>query len=142
MRIMSQSTTFWCEVLLLVTVMVQCQTSEVRWDHSVDLDENFRLLWRIKAHDIIIELQVRTLGYVGFGFARSDLIYGADMVVGWVDNKHTFFQVSSVNLIKSWRWQRRANWKIVKFSIADWKLSQFGQKQLSCSFCSAKHFLS
>lgn len=83
------------KVLLLLALMVmQCYANEVRWDHSVDLDENFRLLWRVKQPDIIIEVQVKTLGYVGFGFARSEHIYGADMVVGWVD-KHTFFQVSS-----------------------------------------------
>jgi hypothetical protein len=81
-------------LLLLLTLMaVHCTSNEIRWDHSVDLDENFRLLWRVKVPDIIVELQVRTHGYVGFGFTRSEYIYGADMVIGWVD-KHTFFQVS------------------------------------------------
>ena len=80
--------------LLLLPLMVsECFSSEMRWDHSVDLDENFRMLWRIKEPDIIIEVQVRTLGYVGFGLARSEYIYGADMIIGWVD-KHTYFQVS------------------------------------------------
>lgn len=81
-------------LLLLVSLMTtNCSSNEVRWDHSVDLDENFRLLWRVKEPDIIIEVQVKTHGYVGFGFTRSEYIYGADMVIGWVD-KHTFFQVS------------------------------------------------
>lgn len=79
---------------VLVTLMATyCFSHEMRWDHSVDLDENFRMLWKVKESDIIVELQVRTLGYVGFGFARSEYIYGADMVIGWVD-KNTFFQVS------------------------------------------------
>jgi DOMON domain len=73
----------------------------MRWDHSVDLDENFRMLWKVKESDIIVELQVRTLGYVGFGFARSEYIYGADMVIGWVD-KNTFFQVSRKILLLLW----------------------------------------
>lgn len=59
------------------------------------------MLWRIKEPDIIIEVQVRTRGYVGFGFARSEFIYGADMVIGWVDNQHTFFQVSSERKVSS-----------------------------------------
>ncbi|CRK90752.1 CLUMA_CG004444, isoform A [Clunio marinus] len=83
----------WKILLPFLTLMTaQCLSSnEVRWDHSVDLDENFRLLWRVKEPDIIIEVQARTHGYVGFGFTRSEYIYGADMVIGWVD-KHTFFQ--------------------------------------------------
>lgn len=83
--------------LLLVLLTTKCWSSEVRWDHSVDLDENFRLLWKVKEPDIIMEVQVKTHGYVGFGFTRSEYIYGADMVVGWVD-KHTFFQVSLVGM--------------------------------------------
>ena len=82
------------QLFLLLTLMAaHCTSNEIRWDHSVDLDENFRLLWRVKVPDIIFELQVRTHGYIGFGFTRSEYIYGADMVIGWVD-KHTFFQVS------------------------------------------------
>lgn len=85
----------WKTLLLLSSLIAtQCTSSEVRWDHSVDLDENFRLQWKVKEPDIIFEVQVKTHGYVGFGFTRSEYIYGADMVVGWVDNKHTFFQVS------------------------------------------------
>ena len=80
-------------LLLLSFMTAQCLSNEIRWDHSVDLDDNFRLLWRVKEPDIIIEAQVKTHGYIGFGFARSEHIYGADMVIGWVD-KHTFFQVS------------------------------------------------
>jgi DOMON domain len=88
-------------VLLLLTLMTAQSTSnEIRWDHSVDLDENFRLLWRVKDPDIIFELQVRTHGYIGFGFTRSEYIYGADMIIGWVDDKHTFFQVSFSSLVQ------------------------------------------
>ena len=86
-------------LVLLPLMVTTCFSSEMRWDHSVDMDENFRMLWRIKEPDIIIEVQVRTLGYVGFGFARSEYIYGADMVIGWVDEKHTFFQVKFFSLI-------------------------------------------
>jgi DOMON domain len=81
-------------LLILSIVIAAVKSSEIRWDHTFDLDEKFRLLWKVKEPDIVFEVQVQTLGYVGFGFTRSEYIYGADMVVGWVDNKHTFFQVS------------------------------------------------
>jgi hypothetical protein len=88
-----------CRVLVLLTfITAQCMSNEVRWDHSVDLDDNFRLLWRVKEPDIIMEVQVKTHGYIGIGFTRSEYIYGADMVIGWVD-KHTFFQVSCENVL-------------------------------------------
>lgn len=82
-------------IILILMAAFDCWTKEVRWDQSLDLDENFRVFWQIQQPDIVFEVQVRTLGYIGFGFSRNGLIYGADMVIGWVDNKHTFFQVSS-----------------------------------------------
>jgi hypothetical protein len=81
-------------LLVLSLMTARCSSNDIRWDHSVDLDENFHLMWRVKEPDIIMEVQVKTRGYIGFGFTRSEYIYGADMVIGWVDNKHTFFQVS------------------------------------------------
>lgn len=81
-------------LLLLMSFTTSCMTSEIQWDHRVDLDDNFQLLWRVKRPDIIFEVRVRTHGYVGFGFARNEYIYGADMIIGWIDNKHSFFQVS------------------------------------------------
>lgn len=85
-------------MLVLLSFTTTCMTSEIQWDHRVDLDDNFQLLWRVKRPDIIFEVRVRTHGYVGFGFARNEYIYGADVIVGWVDNKHTFFQVSKSNI--------------------------------------------
>jgi DOMON domain len=63
------------------------------WDHDIDLDENFRLLWSVKQQDIYFEVQVRTQGYVGLGFSRDGTIYGADMAMGWVEQGHAYFQV-------------------------------------------------
>lgn len=92
-----------CRVLMLIHILIGCSiiattsssaVHDVKFDHIVELDENFRLLWLVQDPDIIFEVQARTLGYIGFGFSRSDFIYGSDIVVGWVD-KHTFFQVSS-----------------------------------------------
>uniref|UniRef100_A0A1I8P9N5 DOMON domain-containing protein n=1 Tax=Stomoxys calcitrans TaxID=35570 RepID=A0A1I8P9N5_STOCA len=64
----------------------------MNWDYSVDLNEDFRVYWTIVNQDITFEIQVRTLGYVGFGFSKDGNQIGADMAVGWVDAGHTFFQ--------------------------------------------------
>jgi hypothetical protein len=71
----------------------------VQWDHSIDLDENFRLMWIIRDQDITFEVRVRTLGYVGLGFTRDGTIYGADVAVGWIDHGHAYFQVYFSHLI-------------------------------------------
>lgn len=70
---------------------VAAQSSEL--DHAIDLDENYRLQWRVIDEEIFFEIQVRTTGYVGFGFSRDGTIYGADLVIGWIDEGHAYFQV-------------------------------------------------
>ena len=87
---------FLSTVFMLLTQISLSVHSFIQWDHAVDTNEDYRLLWRVKDQDITFEVQVRTLGYVGFGFSRDGSIYGADVVVGWVDQGHTYFQVSIV----------------------------------------------
>lgn len=82
-------------ILLLVALVQIVNCYNFQSDHTVDLDENYRLLWQIKGDDIIFEIQVRTLGYVGLGFSRDGSLYGADVVIGWVDQGQAFFQVSN-----------------------------------------------
>ncbi|XP_023035342.1 MOXD1 homolog 2 [Drosophila willistoni] len=62
------------------------------WDHSIDLNEDFRILWQIINQDITFEIQARTLGYVGFGFSPDGNLAGSDMAIGWVDKGQTYFQ--------------------------------------------------
>ncbi|ALC44862.1 olf413 [Drosophila busckii] len=62
------------------------------WDHAIDLNEDFRILWQIINQDITFEIQARTLGYVGFGFSPDGNLAGADMAIGWVDKGQTYFQ--------------------------------------------------
>lgn len=67
----------------------------IHWDHSVFLNDDYRLLWSTKYQDITFEVQVRTLGYVGFGFASNGDKPVADVAIGWIDNGQTYFQVST-----------------------------------------------
>ena len=84
----------WPAAILTVLLVAATAVSGAHWDHAVDLDENYRLLWSINNQDITFEVQARTLGYVGLGFSTDGSIYGADIVIGWVDNGQVHFQVS------------------------------------------------
>lgn len=90
-----------CRRLFLSVVCVLCSlgvVSAARWSHSAMLSPDYRLLWSLGPgpQDITFELQVRTLGYVGFGFSKDGRMAGADIVIGWVDHGQVYFQVSHV----------------------------------------------
>lgn len=83
-------------VYSLTVALVVLTSSTVlgaHWDHSVFLDGDYRLLWSISGSDITFEVQVRTHGYIGLGFSKDGTIYGADIVIGWVDVGQVHFQV-------------------------------------------------
>lgn len=75
--------------------MCLSMVSAIHWDHAVDLNEDFRILWTIINQDITFEIQARTLGYVGFGFSPDGNLPGSDIAIGWVDRGQTYFQVST-----------------------------------------------
>ncbi|XP_049544997.1 MOXD1 homolog 2-like [Anopheles darlingi] len=75
-------------VLHLLSVVVM----GAHWDHAIFLDEDYRLLWSITGQDITFEVQARTHGYIGLGFSKDGTIYGADIVIGWVDQGQVHFQ--------------------------------------------------
>lgn len=78
--------------------MIAQSHANLMWDHAMYLNENYLLQWTVKEPDIMFEVQVRSHGYVGFGFSRDGAtIYGADVFIGWIDEGHTFFYVSNLN---------------------------------------------
>lgn len=84
--------------LVIVMMMISCNSVQsLQWDNSVDMDEEFRLLWNIKGSEITFEVQVATLGYVGIGFSANGAMDNADMAIGWVDQGQAYFQVSNEN---------------------------------------------
>lgn len=111
-------------VLLLQSILLFSAVIGIRWEHSVDLNDDYRVLWTISklpsmsqqqqqllSHtqqqqhqqqsylphltEITFEIQVRTLGYIGFGFSPDGHRAGSDIVIGWVDHGQTYFHVSS-----------------------------------------------
>ncbi|XP_049539223.1 MOXD1 homolog 2-like [Anopheles darlingi] len=63
-----------------------------QWDHLVDFDPNYRLLWTVGSQEITFEIQARTLGYVGLGFSKDGTLSGADIAIGWIDQGHVYLQ--------------------------------------------------
>lgn len=66
----------------------------IHWDHSVDLNDDYRVLWNVVGQEITFEVQVRTLGYVGLGFSYDGKLPGSDVAIGWVSQGQVHFQVS------------------------------------------------
>lgn len=84
--------------IVIVLILITQSHAQQAWDHIVDLDQNYQLVWTVKESDIIFEARVRTHGYIGFGFSRDGTIYGADVFIGWMDDGHTFYHVSYISL--------------------------------------------
>lgn len=89
---------------LMCFVLMVGLCEAVHWDNTANLDVHFRLLWTVQDDEITFEVQVRTHGYIGLGFASrgsTDALAGADMVVGWVDGGQTYFQVCKIIYLQS-----------------------------------------
>lgn len=69
--------------------------SSLIWAHSERLDQNgdVVLRWVYSDSSITFRLEARTLGYVGLGFNTVGNMRGADLVVGWVDDRNGNAQI-------------------------------------------------
>ncbi|XP_078722728.1 DBH-like monooxygenase protein 1 homolog [Lampetra fluviatilis] len=47
---------------------------------------NFNVSWAFDKEQIVLEAQVRTLGWIGLGLSSTGRMAGSDVVVGWVDS--------------------------------------------------------
>ncbi|XP_068081949.1 MOXD1 homolog 2-like [Anabrus simplex] len=80
--------------MLLLLLLGPVGVLGAHWAHSTDLDPNYSVFWTPGETDITFEVQVRTLGYVGFGFSQDGNMPQADLVIGWVYKDQAYFQVS------------------------------------------------
>ena len=62
--------------------------------HMTIIADTYDLYWSVREPEIIFEVQVKTLGYVGFGISRSGGMGGADIVTGWIKEDTAYLQVS------------------------------------------------
>lgn len=86
----------WTIIFLSINVNGSSRVEAINFDHSIDLNDDYRVLWNIVGQEITFEIQVRTLGYVGFGFSRDGRLPGSDIAIGWVSQGKVHFQVSFV----------------------------------------------
>lgn len=61
-----------------------------QWTHSAVLDdrEDVVLFWQNRHQEILFRVEARTRGYVGIGFSPNGGMERADIVIGWVDDRH------------------------------------------------------
>ncbi|XP_021928356.1 MOXD1 homolog 2-like [Zootermopsis nevadensis] len=85
----------WTLAVLLTLAVGLGHVAGAHWTHSTDLDPNYSVFWTPGEEAITFEVQVRTLGYVGFGFSADGQMPGADIVTGWVRDNQVFFQVGT-----------------------------------------------
>lgn len=81
-------------ILIFLKLFLIICVSGVRWENAVNLNDDFRMLWNVVDREVTFEVQVRTLGYIGLGFSRDGLLSGSDIVIGWISQGQTYFQVS------------------------------------------------
>lgn len=87
------------KILVLYIVTVHAPVLSSKWEHNEEFDKNFIIFWNISEYEIEIEMQVKTQGLIGIGFARQPLNFGGmDIVIGWAKNNHFYFQASKLQL--------------------------------------------
>lgn len=52
----------------------------------LDEEGNYELYWKFDDSTITFEVQVKTLGWIGFGISPNGDMTGSDIVIGWVDS--------------------------------------------------------
>lgn len=69
--------------------------SSLTWAHSERLDESgdVVLRWVNSDSSITFRVEAKTKGYVGLGFNSRRNMRGADLVVGWVDDRNGNAQI-------------------------------------------------
>lgn len=60
-----------------------------QWTHADVLDRkgDIVLRWQPRHQEILFRVEARTKGYVGIGFSPDGGMEGADIVLGWVDDR-------------------------------------------------------
>ncbi|XP_060522348.1 MOXD1 homolog 1 [Cylas formicarius] len=64
-------------------------SSDIVWTHSASLDREglVVLRWQPRHQEILFRVEAKTLGYIGIGFSPNGGMEGADIVMGWVDDR-------------------------------------------------------
>ena len=62
------------------------------------MDENFEMSWKTDQIEklLTVKLEVKTKGWIAFGFSSNGLFSEADLMVAWVTNARISFSVSFI----------------------------------------------
>ncbi|KAF2880698.1 hypothetical protein ILUMI_25476, partial [Ignelater luminosus] len=60
-----------------------------QWTHAEFLDKNKEVMlkWQPRHQEILFRVEAKTRGYVGIGFSPNGGMEGADIVLGWIDDR-------------------------------------------------------
>ena len=89
-------------VLLLLVTQSSAQPPIVdlssTYQFNASLHERYMLYWSFNndAQTIRFAVRVRTTGWVGFGISPNGQMPQSDVVIGWVDNGRSYFDVSLI----------------------------------------------
>ena len=90
-------------VVLLLLVITQSSAQSIvdlssTYQFNASLHERYTLYWSFNndAQTIRFAVRVRTTGWVGFGISPNGQMPQSDVVIGWVDNGRSYFDVNSI----------------------------------------------
>uniref|UniRef100_A0ACB8GC84 DBH-like monooxygenase protein 1 n=1 Tax=Sphaerodactylus townsendi TaxID=933632 RepID=A0ACB8GC84_9SAUR len=91
----------WPPLLLLGSWALLSAAVGRHYPHSAVLDgaSRYRLSWAPQGGAIAFRLEVRTQGYVGFGFSPTGAMTSADIVVGGLDRGKPYLQSSKSTMM-------------------------------------------
>ena len=89
-------------IILFVVFLIHCLNSDQaentgNWSSEKWLGQNYWLKYETNdtQKSIKFRVEVKTKGWVGFGFSKNGLTTEADIVIGWVDERgQSSFNVS------------------------------------------------
>ena len=78
-------------VSLLLLLTVQCcltaPSPTADYANSMELQPNiYYMYWNYTTTDVLIELHVKTTGWIGFGLSPNGGMDGSDVIVAWLDS--------------------------------------------------------
>ena len=86
--------------IILETLWISTCTGDIvpseDFTHSFPLagDDIYHLFWKYDKDYITFEVHVKTKGYVGFGISASGGMKDSDVIIGWISDGKTYFDVS------------------------------------------------
>jgi hypothetical protein len=87
-------------IVFIINLLINsAQSDHDNWFGRKELSDNYTLMWKLDQinEQLLVRVEVRTKGWIGFGFSKHGLMSESDLIIGWVtDNGQTLFNVSLI----------------------------------------------